>query len=628
MTLALSHPRARSRWSAAAMLLTTVLVLSLVIPMTVLAAPPKITLDQCRNGSAATPNQCEALGGSAGWVNGNAGASNAHFVEGHSIPYRAYVTDGPLGSNQVVLGYDVKHSGVNAIDFLTHYQRLEPHGQFGHGAGETVSPLSGLSGVGSDIAECAIPDPGNLSAAALATFNQIKNVEDKNDFTVFGANSCTVTQVATGNLADAQSEARVRVTYNATSANVVLAWGGHIARSADWNGNGAAQISGSPYHMRLKEWSAGNVGNQDRSLSAAAVLQEQSTVVTTIHAAAHGTIANGSTIALGSSVHDSATVTGFGPTGNVTFTFFRGGDCTTGTAEGAGTVALVAATATTSTAHPSDTKATLTAGNYAFRAQYAGDGSNIGSTSACEPFSVGKGTLNLSTQIHLGSDHLTNYDRNASGNGSASVAINSVVHDVAFVSGAVTGIAPTGPITFTMWSNGTCDGTGTALGTAGADEGGSGTRSVATSQLAPGDYSFKATIAEDGNYTSATSPCEALRVDKATPAIGTTPTVTPNDSTTFTSLAGTDDNDFGTVTFSLYKNDSTCAAANVVFTSPAITVTGNGDVLSTNNTTYVIDPTKEDDFYWQAVYSGDSSNNAVTTACTAEKFEIDFTVTP
>jgi hypothetical protein len=51
-----------------------------------------------------------------------------------------------------------------------------------------------------------------------------------------------------------------------------MAWGGHIARSVDWGaGNAASGISGSPYHTRLISLD-GSGGNQDRSLSAAAVL--------------------------------------------------------------------------------------------------------------------------------------------------------------------------------------------------------------------------------------------------------------------------------------------------------------------------------------------------------------------
>ena len=46
-------------------------------------APPSANLDQCRNGSSASPVDC--TGGA--WVNGNAGASNAHYTEGGSIAY-------------------------------------------------------------------------------------------------------------------------------------------------------------------------------------------------------------------------------------------------------------------------------------------------------------------------------------------------------------------------------------------------------------------------------------------------------------------------------------------------------------------------------------------------------------
>ncbi|MCV4820721.1 hypothetical protein OFM15_32065, partial [Escherichia coli] len=57
-----------------------------------------------------------------------------------------------------------------------------------------------------------------------------------------------------------------------TVANPVLAWGGHIAWGGDWGiGNSAGGINGSPYHMRLISFD-GSGGNQDRSLSADAVI--------------------------------------------------------------------------------------------------------------------------------------------------------------------------------------------------------------------------------------------------------------------------------------------------------------------------------------------------------------------
>src|SRR4029453_11921937 len=66
--------------------------------------------------------------------------------------------------------------------------------------------------------------------------------------------------------------ARLSITFTATQANPVLAWGGHIATRLDWgSGNSAVSIPGSPFHTRLVALD-GSGGNQDRSLSAEAVI--------------------------------------------------------------------------------------------------------------------------------------------------------------------------------------------------------------------------------------------------------------------------------------------------------------------------------------------------------------------
>jgi uncharacterized repeat protein (TIGR01451 family) len=66
--------------------------------------------------------------------------------------------------------------------------------------------------------------------------------------------------------------AAIQISFTASVANPVLAWGGHIATRKDWGlGNSAIAISGSPYHTRLIDLN-GSGGNQDRSLSAQAVV--------------------------------------------------------------------------------------------------------------------------------------------------------------------------------------------------------------------------------------------------------------------------------------------------------------------------------------------------------------------
>jgi len=102
--------------------ITSLLATNLAVAPAVLAAPPAVSLEQCRNGAASTPNDCLALGGSSGWVSGNVGAQQGHLAEGYSIPYRAILTDLPAATEvTLVLGYDIKHSGAHALDYLTHY---------------------------------------------------------------------------------------------------------------------------------------------------------------------------------------------------------------------------------------------------------------------------------------------------------------------------------------------------------------------------------------------------------------------------------------------------------------------------------------------------------------------------
>ena len=70
--------------------------------------------------------------------------SQAHLLEGYSIPYRAVLTSLPIGTTiTLVLGYDIKNGGANAIDYLASYNRLLPHGVF-HPTPELINPRSDI----------------------------------------------------------------------------------------------------------------------------------------------------------------------------------------------------------------------------------------------------------------------------------------------------------------------------------------------------------------------------------------------------------------------------------------------------------------------------------------------------
>jgi uncharacterized repeat protein (TIGR01451 family) len=235
----------------------------------------------------------------------------------------------------------------------------------------------------------------------------------------------------------------------------------------------------------------------------------QPTATTTLkNAADDSTIANDSSIADGSSVYDTTTlgnlVSGKTPTGKVQYTFFANGDCS-----GDGTSAgLKTLNADGSVPH-SDTKGPLTPGDYSFNAQYlSGDDQNYSDSdvSDCEPFTVSKAQLTATTKVH---------DASHTDITGSSVALGSVVHDTAKLSGVVAGQTPAA-ITFAFYSQADCAGDAVAVANTGADQGdATADRSAASAALGAGDYSYKASVAGDANYLGDSSDCENFTVNKA-----------------------------------------------------------------------------------------------------------------
>ncbi|MES1225006.1 MAG: SprB repeat-containing protein, partial [Bacteroidota bacterium] len=228
-------------------------------------------LDQARNGSAGSPlNPVQ-------WVNGNAGSSNSHYLESLSIPYRMVVTGLTAGSHTVDIEWDVKQSGTYAIDYITHFNRLQPHTQFQHTA-EVINPLLGLTGINPTPTTFAIPVPASNKAVTCSGFLQPRTsflALPVNEKVMTMYNGTAITNMQYLNAVDITGSTctqKLRITFTTTNATVVFAWGGHIAAAADWcPGNSASSINGSPYHMRLVAVD-GSGGNQDRSLSAAAIV--------------------------------------------------------------------------------------------------------------------------------------------------------------------------------------------------------------------------------------------------------------------------------------------------------------------------------------------------------------------
>jgi hypothetical protein len=325
--------------------------------------------------------------------------------------------------------------------------------------------------------------------------------------------------------------------------------------------------------------------------------QAQSATTTSVELA--GTAVT--TVPLGATVSDQATVTGTGagtPTGTVTFTFFTNSTCTgTGIPAGTGTLA-------SGVADSSSTEGPLTVGSYSYKATYGGDSNYLGSIGGCEPFTVVPVTTVTTTTVELAGTAVT------------SVPLGSTVSDQATVTGIGAG-TPTGTVTFTFFTNGTCTGTGTSAGT-GTLASGVANSFDSEGPLAAGSYSFQATYGGDLNYLSSTGACEPFTVGKnptATTTVvqlgGATVTSVPTgatvtDQATVTGTgAGTPT---GTVTFTFFTN-GTCTGTG---TSAGTGTLASGVAMSPDSEGPL---TTAGAYSFRATYNGDSNYLSSTGSC-------------
>ena len=208
-----------------------------------------------------------------------------------------------------------------------------------------------------------------------------------------------------------------------------------------------------------------------------------------------------------------------------------------------------------------------TSGTFAFQATYSGDALYNPSTGPCEPLTVTTVNSSTATVIHDSNHNVV-----------TSVSAGTVVHDQATVTGGLG--TPTGTVTFSWFTNGTCAGSPVATSGPFSLSGGvaDGTTFTQTPVLA-GSYAFRATYAGDGTYNGSTGPCEPLTVTEvasttatdihnaAHQVVTTVPAgTTVHDQATVTGLNGLP-TPTGTVTFSWFTN-GTCTAPAAATSSP------------------------------------------------------------
>lgn len=318
------------------------------------------------------------------------------------------------------------------------------------------------------------------------------------------------------------------------------------------------------------------------------------------------------TINVGKSVTDVATLSGFasGAAGSITFTLYRNSlTCSIG--------GTVLSTFTTPVINGVEKSAYVTpifnaGGPYSFLAVYSGDSIDPMATSACEPLTV-MASPTITTTLTFGTITLAGSVTDKATLTSATAG-GTVIYQLFPAGNVVPGYSsgcaglPVDTSQVTVSSGLVPD---SNLGTKGAPF--SGVIDFPT----PGTYFFDAVYSGDTFNHGATSSCETLTVTKASPTITTTLSGTTLSGTTIdfgypitdsATLLGLSATAGGTVTYNLYTNGG--CSGSVVSASDTETVSG-GTVPPSLPFTL----SAPGSFSIKAIYSGDSNNNGATSSC-------------
>jgi uncharacterized repeat protein (TIGR01451 family) len=232
-----------------------------------------------------------------GWQNGDLNGNNSAYGEGDVVPFRLAIEGLAAGQHTIHLNYDFLTSGSEAYDFLATWNVTEnPNKCADPSAGGASSHCPNSLGAADTHAFPGDPfspavSPGLTVNGAMAFSGVSRNL------TMYGG---TVNSISVP--AHASGKGDMKVTFTISSDWAFFLWGAHIAQSAYWNefnggaANGAATISGAPWHMRTQQLDDSSNKNQDRSIqpSAIAVVQPNISVTKT---ADQGTIDAGDTAA-------------------------------------------------------------------------------------------------------------------------------------------------------------------------------------------------------------------------------------------------------------------------------------------------------------------------------------------
>ncbi len=349
----------------------------------------------------------------------------------------------------------------------------------------------------------AISDSAVLSGATSnATGNIVFNLYGPNDATCSGAIVFTATVAVTGN-----------GTYGSGNFTPTA------AGTYRWIANYSGDANNNP------------TANACNAANESVIVRTHPQLATVL--VGGGTQGASLTLPLGTSVHDTATLSGATSDagGTVTYTAYTNNTCTAG-AQAAGTK-----TVTNGVVPASDAIAFNSAGTFYWQAVYSGDAKNDGATSACtdEVLTITPNAVAINTLL--------------SGQGQTGTNITIQIGNSVTDSSTLTGETATagGTVTYTVYSNNTCTTAVANAGTVNVTNGVVPNSSPIVFSTA-GTFYWQAVYSGDANNVGATSACTAEVVTVIAPAltvlkavagntagsIGGTPQAKQGDTLTFT----------------------------------------------------------------------------------------------
>ncbi|HET7676280.1 MAG TPA: hypothetical protein VFK38_00345, partial [Candidatus Limnocylindrales bacterium] len=514
--------------------------LALTAPRAVSAESLNVDLDQWANGDPPPVGES--------WQNGNLNGNNSAYAEGDVVPFRLAIEGLEAGTHTIHINYDFTAGGHKAYDFLATWDATESPDECGTGGGAVSSMCPSLGAADTE------PFPSDGTSAngipvAGAEADALASEGITRLLTLYGGTIIAIAGPVHEGSPDGNSTADFMVTFSTTGSAALFLWGGHLAKSVYWDQattggdpDGAAQVSGAPWHMRTLNLDGGGASNQDRSIQPSAIIKTSPSISTSATAS----------VSIGAAISDSADLAGVTADAGGTIIFKAWGpDSTpsTPTCDGTPVFTSSAFTVTGPGTYGPASFTPTTVGTYFWIAYYSGDANNNAVAGTCgdtgETSVVNPRTTTITTQVKNDAD-----DSNVADG--ASVAIGTTVYDTAIISGETATAG--GTVTYKLWANDSCTGdpiftSGPHTVTAGAVPD-SGTFTF----TAAGTYGWQAVYSGDANNDGSSSTCgtETVVVDANSTTISTSATGTVligasiSDSAT---LSGATEDAGGTITF-------------------------------------------------------------------------------